>query len=194
MRWTKRTESRLRVKNRHGQPLSNQGCMMGGVKAKNGVLELWSKGVMEARDAGPFCDAGPEASVPTKPRKRSQVGKGGQGMEKGTGFARTAPTSTRLGPDDSMQVVDFPHIRVAGVFWGTLKYDFQSQAVLGSNVGKPRGNGKVAGPEAGVPGSRRARSARPTARNATSWWRLPRRSVGLPRRRGQKLYPLSRAL
>src|SRR6266404_271927 len=70
--------NRLRRKNQVVQPLSHRGWQDGGVKVTNGVLELWSKGVMDARDAQPFCDAGPEAGVPTQPRKRSEVGKGGK--------------------------------------------------------------------------------------------------------------------
>src|SRR5882672_8466531 len=117
MKRTKRVESWLRVKNRHGQPLSNQWWQDGDVKAKNGVLELWSRGVMEARDAWPFCDAGPEAGVPTKPRERSQVGKGGNEVIKWTGFSRLETASTHLFPHESTQVVDFPLLSRLRVFW-----------------------------------------------------------------------------
>jgi hypothetical protein len=98
-----------------------RGGMMGGVKAKNGVLELWSKGVLETRDAWPFWDAGPEAGVPTKSQKRSKLGKGGQWMGKWTGFSHFEPALTRLGPDDSMQVVDFPRMYTVSVFCEAIK-------------------------------------------------------------------------
>ncbi len=113
--------NRLRRKNQVGQPLSHRGWQDGGVKVTNGVLELWSKGVMEARDAQPFCDAGPEAGVPTQPRKRSEVGKGGKEAGKWTGFSR-------LFPHNSTQVVDFPRMSVVSIF---LKDEKQLNLVRG---------------------------------------------------------------
>src|SRR6266403_4486818 len=113
--------NRLRRKNQVGQPLSHRGWQDGGVKVTNGVLELWSKGVMEARDAQPFCDAGPEAGVPTQPRKRSEVGKGGKEAGKWTGFSR-------LFPHNSTQVVDFQRMSVVSIF---LKDEKQLNLVRG---------------------------------------------------------------
>ena len=46
------------------------------------------------------------------------LGKGGREVGKRTGPAHLAPGSTRLGPDNSMQVVDFPHLAHASLFWG----------------------------------------------------------------------------
>ncbi len=48
---------------------------------------------------------------------RVNLGKGGQEMGKRTGLAHIAPTLTRLGPDYSTQVVDFPHIEDARLSW-----------------------------------------------------------------------------
>src|SRR5713226_7153359 len=51
--------------------------------------------------------------------RRDEVGKGGKAMGKRTGFAHLEFTSTRLGPGNSMQVVDFPHLSVVRVFLGS---------------------------------------------------------------------------
>jgi len=77
--------NRLRRKNQLDS-LCPTGVQDGGVKVPNGVLELWSKGVMEARDAQPFCDAGPEAGVPTQPRKQSRWEKAVRRRENGPAF------------------------------------------------------------------------------------------------------------
>jgi hypothetical protein len=45
-------------------------------------------------------------------------GLSGQEVGKQPGFAHIAPASTRLGPDNSTQVVDFPRIESVGLFWG----------------------------------------------------------------------------
>jgi hypothetical protein len=100
-----------------------------GVKAKHGVLELWSKGVMEARDARPFCDAGPEAGVPTKPLKRPHMGKGGMEAGNWTGFSR-------LFPHESTQVVDFPHLAMVRHF---LDANFANERELGKAKMNRRG-------------------------------------------------------
>jgi len=50
---------------------------------------------------------------------RAYVGKGGQVLGKRTGFAHIEPGSTRLGPDGSTQVVDFPHMYEVRVFLST---------------------------------------------------------------------------
>ena len=87
---------------------------MGGTR--NGVREYRSSGV-----AGPLCGAGPEAGAPRKDReagagwkrwiRRSvHVGKGGLEMGKWIGFSRVFP-------DDSTQVVDFPHLSTLRLFW-----------------------------------------------------------------------------
>ena len=53
--------------------------------------------------------------------KRVKLGKGGQEAGKWTGFAHIAPASTRLGPDNSTQVVDFPHLAHVSLFWERAK-------------------------------------------------------------------------
>ena len=49
--------------------------------------------------------------------KRMQVGKGGRGLGKWTGFSRFETTLTRLFPQNSTQVVDFPHKATVRLFW-----------------------------------------------------------------------------
>ena len=89
---------------------------------------------MEARGARPFCDAGPEAGVPTKPRKRSQLGKGGWKVGKSTGSYRITTRFYRVEPDNSTQVVDFPHIGVVRHF---LDANFANERELGRERRKP---------------------------------------------------------
>src|SRR6266478_5817585 len=48
--------------------------------------------------------------------KRMQVGKGGRGLGKWTGFSRFENTLTRLFPHNSTQVVDFPHKATVRLF------------------------------------------------------------------------------
>jgi len=64
-------------------------------------------------------------------RKRAEVGKGGKAVGKRTGFAH-------LFPHDSTQVVDFPRMYDVRVFLRAMKFSFQSQAELGTEMG----NGK----------------------------------------------------
>ena len=104
---------------------------------ENGVLELWSNGgtrngVKEYRSsgvAGPLFGAGPEASAPRKDReagagwkrwvgRRINPGKGGLEVRKRTGFSSHFP-------DDPMQVVDFPRLRMVRTF---LDANLASQA------------------------------------------------------------------
>src|SRR6266849_3353264 len=47
------------------------------------------------------------------------LGKGGRVVVKRAGFAHIAPALTRLGPDDSMQVVDFPYMCSVRLFPGS---------------------------------------------------------------------------
>src|SRR5260221_8525444 len=47
------------------------------------------------------------------------VGKGGKVVGKRTGFAHMAPAFSHLGPDESLQVVDFPHLTHVRLFWGS---------------------------------------------------------------------------
>ena len=54
--------------------------------------------------------------------KRVELGKGGQVAGKWTGLAHIATASTRLGPDNSTQVVDFPHLSVVRLFWEAMKW------------------------------------------------------------------------
>src|SRR6266404_146858 len=63
-------------------------------------------------------------------QRRAEVGKGGKMAGKWTSLAHIAPGSTRLGPDNLMQVVDFPHLSAV------------SQAKLGTNVGELGENSK----------------------------------------------------
>src|SRR6266404_2869137 len=112
---------------------------MVGVKAKNGVLELWSKGVMGghgveeswsdglATDGTRTCTDS-EKTMNREPRelprrgwktggdgqrwveRRFNLGKGGRLVGKWACFAH-------LFPHDSMQVVDFPLLCRLSVFW-----------------------------------------------------------------------------
>jgi hypothetical protein len=108
----------------------------------NGLLDYWS---LAARN--PRCGAGPEAGAPTETREAGAVGKrwagrrvqpGGSGLAEGkrTGFAHMETTSTRLSPDVSTQVVDFPRMYEVRVFLMVGKFSFQSQAEFGTEVGK----------------------------------------------------------
>ena len=119
MKWTKRAESRLRNKNRHGQSLSNQIWQDGDMET-----EIEHKEAMKAgRKPGKIPDSELNRRELRKRRSGVSLGKGGMEARKWTGLSH-------LFPHDSMQVVDFPHIGVAGVFWGSLKFDFQSQAEM----------------------------------------------------------------
>jgi len=53
--------------------------------------------------------------------KRVQAGGSGQAIGKRIGLAHIAPASTRLGPDNSTQVVDFPHLAHVSLFWERAK-------------------------------------------------------------------------
>ena len=94
--------------------------------------------------------AGPEASAPTETReaggggqgwagKWAYVGKGGKMAGKRTGFAHIAPGSTRLGPDNSMQVVDFQHLTHVRLFWGSPEIGKKTV----TNVAKPGTEGSL---------------------------------------------------
>jgi hypothetical protein len=56
---------------------------------------------------------------PRRVGKWVQPGGSGQEVGKRTGFAQVAPASTRLGPDNSTQVVDFPRICSVRLFPGS---------------------------------------------------------------------------
>jgi len=45
------------------------------------------------------------------------LGKGGKEVGKWTGFSHLATTFSHLGPDNSTQVVDFPHLSTLRLFW-----------------------------------------------------------------------------
>jgi len=156
--------------------MSNQWWQDGGMKTENGVLEWWSEGVAER-----LCSAGPEAGAPTETRearaggkrwvgRRVQPGGSGQEVGKRTGLARLVRCLTRLGPDNSMQVVDFPGMYGVRFFWGGPEIVFSDRANLGTNMGKLRENGKDA-----------------EGRRVRVW---VAGTVGLPRRDGQMLYAL----
>ena len=53
--------------------------------------------------------------------KRVQAGGSGQAIGKRIGLAHIAPASTRLGPDNSTQVVDFPHLSTVRFFCEAMK-------------------------------------------------------------------------
>ncbi len=104
-------------KNRGGQPLSNRGWQDGGMDTENGVLELWS-GTAATDETQikhgyglPYKETKKRGN---KERKmggggkkwfgiRAYVGKGGSEVGKRAGLSR-------LGPDNSTQVVDFPYM------------------------------------------------------------------------------------
>jgi len=76
---------------------------------RNGVKEYWSS-VLANRLCGP---AGGRRSV--EGSERAQVGKGGFEMQANPGLSGRVRENGRLFPsfpDDSTQVVDFPHLRV----------------------------------------------------------------------------------
>jgi hypothetical protein len=62
---------------------------------------------------------------------RAGAGKGGQKFGKWTGLARLAPGSTRLRPDKSTQVVDFPHKATVSTF---LDANFTNERELGKGL------------------------------------------------------------
>jgi hypothetical protein len=120
------------------------------MKTENGVLEWWSEGVAER-----LCSPGPEAGAPTEIREVGaggkrwvgrwvQPGEGGQDVGKRTGFSQFETVLTRLFPHNLTQVVDFPRMYVVRVFLGSVNFGFQSQAELGTDVGKLKENGKDA--------------------------------------------------
>ena len=128
MRWTKRAESRLRVNNRLGQPVSYVGWQHGDMETENNDKEAMKAG----KKPGKTRDRELHRS---ERRERRVAGKGGQGMGEWTGFAHLKTCSYRIAkrfyhlfPHKLMQVVDFPHIGVARVFLERLKSDFQSLA------------------------------------------------------------------
>jgi hypothetical protein len=55
-------------------------------------------------------------------RSEAMEGGGGRVVGKWTGFAHVEPALTRLGPDNSMQVVDFPHLAMVSIFWGRHEF------------------------------------------------------------------------
>src|SRR5258708_38717509 len=62
---------------------------------------------------------GPEAGGGGKrwDGKWLDLGKGGQEVGKWTGFSHLATTFSHLGPDNSTQVVDFPHLSTVRLFF-----------------------------------------------------------------------------
>lgn len=96
---------------------------------------------------------------------RVNLGKGGRVLGKRTGFAHMEPASTRLDPDKSTQVVDFPRMYAVRAFSGGLKFGFTRQAGHGSRAGT-------------------SESARRAVRNY----------VGLPQSSGHDLYHLRQRL
>ncbi len=104
---------------------------------RKGVLKHWSPGVPY-----PLCGTGPEAGVPGKSHgrcgkrpyhasgrvarcrkrrigRRVEVGKGGREVGKAgklSGFSHFATGFAHLFPDDSVQVVDFPHLACVRLF------------------------------------------------------------------------------
>jgi hypothetical protein len=49
------------------------------------------------------------------------LSKGGKMVGKRTGLAHIAPAFSHLGPDESLQVVDFPHLTHVRLFWEALE-------------------------------------------------------------------------
>ena len=60
----------------------------------------------------------------------ANLGKSGQKVGKGTGFDHLATGFDRLGPDKSMQVVDFPHLSTVRVFWGGMESAFAERILV----------------------------------------------------------------
>jgi len=69
--------------------------------------------------------------------RRVCMGKGGKMAGKWTSLAHIAPGSTRLGPDNLMQVVDFPHLSAVRLFWGGPEMGSHG---WGEDLGKNREN------------------------------------------------------
>jgi len=146
MRWTKWVESWLRVKNRHGQPLSNQWWQDGGREdRKNEDRSKESEGGWRSQNIGKLWKRTPnkevmkigikELTVGTggqcRVERRSKLGKGGQLVGKWTGFSRLETASTRLFPHESMQVVDFPLLGWVRIF---LDANFANERELGKDL------------------------------------------------------------
>src|SRR6266404_3544778 len=138
MRWRSGLKAALELKIDLDSLCPTRGGRMVGVKAKNGVLELWSKGVMGghgveeswtdglATDGTRTCTDS-EKTMNREPGelprrgwktggdgqrwvgRRFNLGKGGRLVGKWAGFAH-------LFPHDSMQVVDFPHLSGVSIF------------------------------------------------------------------------------
>src|SRR5882724_7940104 len=94
-----------------------------GVMGGDRVLEFWSSAGPEdgalrrAREAGGGGQKAGSFRTGTL-EKRANLGKGGQEVEKRTGFSHFETALTRLFPHDSTQVVDFPHICNVGLSHG----------------------------------------------------------------------------
>ncbi len=119
--------------------MSNRGWQDGGREdRKNGVLELWSH--WRKNGSGVSGDvesvAGPKAdALRGTHRNHGYTESGGDGkrrivrrrftslsgLEAGewTGFYHLGTGSSRLEPDNSTQVVDFPHICSVSILWGS---------------------------------------------------------------------------
>ncbi len=116
--------------------------------SKDCLPSYWSLAVLN-----PPHDAEPEVGAPTRTQeadgggqkaedfragvigKRVGVGKGGQEVGKWTRFARLEPGSTRLGPDVSTQVVDFPCICDVRLFGERMEFETQGPVLWPSCEG-----------------------------------------------------------
>jgi hypothetical protein len=81
-------------------------------------------------------------------RKWANLGKSGQDVRKRTGLARLAPGSIRLGPDKPTQVVDFPRMYDASIFWGSVEIVATDETQIKHGFGKrhsTEGNGANGG-------------------------------------------------
>jgi hypothetical protein len=60
----------------------------------------------------------------------------GPEVGKWTGSARLKRNFARLGPDDSTQVVDFPHLTHVRLFWGGMKREATDETRISTDLGK----------------------------------------------------------
>jgi hypothetical protein len=66
--------------------------------------------------------------------RRAFTGLRDQEIGKWRSFSHLKTALTRLFPLKSTQVVDFPHLAYAGVFWGVHEIGISGQAELGTNI------------------------------------------------------------
>ena len=104
--------------------------MKHGLNTDRKKMDWWSMGVMGGRaDAGgtvlrskAMAGGGGQKAGSFRTgtmEKRVDLGKGGQEIGKWRSFSHFETTLTHLFPPFSTQVVDFPHLAMVSIFWGS---------------------------------------------------------------------------